>query len=195
MSDIFFTSDQHFGHENIIKFCNRPFSSVSEMNTIIIEKYNSVIGPGDTVYHLGDFCFDQYPDSYFRRLNGNKVFIKGNHDRKPVFSLNWNGIHDIFNLNINKQNIVLCHYAMVVWNKSAHGGWHLYGHSHNTLKEPANFSFDVGVDSWDFYPVSLDQVAQKMEWKKTYRTLFSEINEKHSTENLKINKQFLKYGK
>jgi calcineurin-like phosphoesterase family protein len=197
MANYFFTSDQHFDHENIIKFCNRPFSSVLEMNEAIIQRYNELVMPSDIVYHLGDFCFSQHADAYFRRLHGQKFLIIGNHDRgKNIHKLPWANVYDLADVLINKRQIVLCHYAMRVWKGSSRGSWHLYGHSHNGLKEPNSLSFDVGVDSWNYYPVSLDQIQAKMEWKKSYRELFSEITEKHCEENLQINQKFVgAYGK
>ncbi len=79
-----FTADTHFGHANIIKYCNRPFGSSVEMNETMISNWNKVVQPGDIVYHLGDFCFGRKGyefDIYFNRLNGLIVFIKGNHDK------------------------------------------------------------------------------------------------------------------
>ena len=80
-SRCYFTSDTHFGHANIIKFCNRPFKNVEEMNQKLIENWNSVVGPNDLVFHLGDFAFGGQPLwRYIReQLNGNIILIKGNH--------------------------------------------------------------------------------------------------------------------
>ena len=78
---IFFTSDHHFYHTNIIKYCNRPFQSVEEMNEEMVKRWNSVVNPGDTVYYLGDFSLAKRPVEVFvPRLNGEKHFIMGNHD-------------------------------------------------------------------------------------------------------------------
>ena len=80
---IFVISDPHFNHSNIIPYSNRPFSSVKEMDETIIANWNKTVGPNDTVFCLGDFCFgtkDNIP-YYARQLNGRKILIKGNHDR------------------------------------------------------------------------------------------------------------------
>ncbi len=130
---IFFTSDTHFGHANIIKYCNRPFESVNQMDEVLINNWNSVVRPDDEVYHLGDFSFAD-PKKYVYRLNGKIHLIKGNHDyrRKDRLFLEagivW--VKDLFELKKVDPNIVLCHYAMRVWPKSHYGAWQLYGHSH-----------------------------------------------------------------
>ena len=83
---IYFISDTHFHHSNIIKYCNIPFKDINEMNETIISNWNSIITKDDVLYHLGDFCLsnDDEIKNIFNRLNGNKILIRGNHDRKPV---------------------------------------------------------------------------------------------------------------
>lgn len=78
---IFFTSDHHFCHANIIKYCKRPFESVDQMNEEMVRRWNEVVGDEDTVYYLGDFSLaKQAVELFARRLNGEKHFIMGNHD-------------------------------------------------------------------------------------------------------------------
>lgn len=83
-----YISDLHFGHANILKFDNRPFRNTEEMETALIENWNSTVSAGDTTYILGDFCWGKEPD--WKRivplLNGNKVLIRGNHDLKEMTS-------------------------------------------------------------------------------------------------------------
>ena len=151
---IFFTSDLHLDHKNIIRLSKRPFSSVEEMNEEIIRRHNTIVGENDTVYDLGDRYFGN-PKKYDGRFNGKLIRIKGSHD------------HDIKEprmivLNLeNDISITLCHYAMRSWERSHYATWHLFGHHHGAL-EPYGLSFDIGVDCWDFYPVSLEMVARKM---------------------------------
>lgn len=166
--NIWFTSDTHFGHENIIKYCNRPYPNVRIMDDEIIHNWNSRIQPTDTVYHLGDFCFNNF-NRYFHSLNGQIHFIEGNHDKEAFANRNKFASYNKFKeIRINGQKIVLCHYALRVWNKSHHGSWHIYGHSHGTLPdEPNALSFDVGVDCHNYFPISFEEVATIMK-KKTW---------------------------
>lgn len=178
MSNIFFTSDTHWGHANIIKYCGRPFKSIAEMDDTLIKNWNHVVKPGDTVYHLGDFAF--YKDqkqtrNVIRALNGNIVLIRGNHDKylEPETLQAFGSVHPYYELKVHdkdssrgKQMIILLHFAMRVWDKSHHGSWHLYGHSHGTLKDKNydnnSLSFDVGTDCHGFTPISYDRVKQIM---------------------------------
>jgi len=177
----FFVSDTHFYHSNIIKYCLRPFADAHEMNEVLIANWNNAVSQDDVVYHLGDFAFGDAlgVDRVMRRLNFKHFhFIKGNHD-KPF--LDW--YHNFGNEElarkvtvyphfletwINKNQFILCHYAMRVWNQSHRGSFHLYGHSHGTLPDdPNSKSFDVGVDCHDFMPISLERVLHIMGKKKT----------------------------
>lgn len=178
---IYFTADLHLGHENIIRFCNRPFQSVQEMDETIINNWNSVIKTDDLVYFLGDFHMGSRSEfrKYADRLNGSIYFIPGSHDKYPTrncmiarggsyFSFN-EPIMEI-NTNLvdeygNKRLIVLCHYSMRSWNKSHYASYHLFGHHHGKL-EPYGLSFDIGVDTNNFFPYSLDDVEKKMKTLK-----------------------------
>lgn len=171
---IFFTADSHFWHNNIIKHCNRPFSSVEEMDKTIIDRWNSVVRDNDIVYHLGDFCWKTKVDvweSYVKQLKGTIHLIKGNHDlsRKQISHL-FASVEWLDNIKYNKQDIILCHYAMRVWYKSHHDSWMLYGHSHNLLP-PEGKQLDVGVDCHNFYPVSIDKVFEIMKTREDNKNL------------------------
>ena len=174
---IWFTSDTHFGHANIIRYCDRPYTSPSEMDEALIKNWNQVVSPNDNIYHLGDFTLggEEQAFAYFSRLNGKISVIPGGHDKKWVakgeyISKSGNPIVILPPLETIKLHIpgvkrpqlmVLCHYAMRVWNLSHYGSWHLYGHSHCGL--PAHLkSMDVGVDCWNYFPVTLEQITKKM---------------------------------
>ena len=168
----FFSSDYHLGHANIIKYDKRPFKNVSEMNAAIIDNHNSVVSPKDEFYFIGDFAFSKNPDDIYRwmkQLNGIKYFIKGNHDHtltRKIYSQYGTFLGDMAEIYVNGQLITLNHYSMRVWNKSHHGAWHLYGHSHHSLPEdPNSLSFDVGINGWDYFPISFEQVSEKMATK------------------------------
>lgn len=149
----FFTGDQHFSHVNILKYCDRPFDSIEEMNEAIIKNFNKVVGKKDHTIHVGDFTFKN-PDEFISKLNGDHTFIRGNHDR-------WMGksYHEMWVKTIEKQTIVACHYAMRVWPQSHYGSWQLYGHSHGKLP-PIGLQYDVGVDNNNFFPLSFEQLKK-----------------------------------
>ena len=176
----FFTADHHFGHKNIIKYTNRPFESVGEMDQVMADRWNSVVSPDDMVYHLGDFTLLRFAQfkSYVNRLNGIIRVVPGGHDYRWLGEyyqdVTWFknvGVIDPLvtkTFPVNRDGsaqatiVVLCHYAMRVWDRSHYGSLHLYGHNHCTIEDPVPNSMDVGVDCNDFYPVSLEQVLEKL---------------------------------
>lgn len=157
MPDIWFTSDQHFGHDNIRKYCSRPFDSVHEMNATMTERHNALVKTGDLVYHLGDFAFANH-SRYLARLNGKHHLILGNHDRPgrlrdtPFLSQ-----QSTLLLRTDAQLLWLSHYAHRTWPQSHYGTIHLYGHSHGTLPGVGR-SMDVGVDTHGYQPYNLDEI-------------------------------------
>ena len=158
MTKYFFTGDEHFYHNNIIKYCNRPFKSVEEMNNIIIAKHNEKVSPDDIVIHCGDFALNSNTEEVLeiqKRLMGHHQYIKGSHDK-------WNpNLPYILELKISKEIfVVACHYAMRTWPKSHYGSYLAYGHSHGRLPTFPN-SWDVGVDNNNFYPVELKDFIKK----------------------------------
>ena len=162
---IYFSSDHHFNHINILKHTQRPFSSVQEMDSEMISRWNSVIKDRDEVYYLGDLTLGNWgtAKSYLDRMNGRIKFIEGNHDKRWFKSLDPKlQLPPIYELNYMNKTIVLSHYSLRSWNKSFHGSYSLFGHSHGELP-PYGKSFDIGVDCWNFYPVSIEQVFEKME--------------------------------
>ena len=168
---VFFTSDTHFNHPAVIPLSKRPFASVEEMNEAIIERWNSRVKKGDRVYHLGDVALGRLDDArnILWRLNGQLFLIRDNHDKVAEQKLvreRFVWIKDYFNLKVGDQKIVLCHYAFRTWNCSHHGAWNLFGHSHGSLPELDGYlQCDVGVDCWDFYPASYEEIDLKMTTK------------------------------
>jgi len=158
-----FTADLHLNHLAILGYCNRPFSSIGEMNEELILRWNECVGSEDTIYHVGDFCFGD-PKKYLSRLNGRVFLLNGSHDRSSRDYVLKDRIIEIQPLNDeygNPRTIVLSHYALRSWPKSHYASWHLYGHHHGKL-EPYGLSFDVGVDTNNFYPYSLEDVEKRM---------------------------------
>jgi calcineurin-like phosphoesterase family protein len=154
------------------------------MDQELIKRWNSVVGSCDLVYHLGDYAFShnkEYLHTLRARLNGKIILIAGNHDRDKA--LKESRIDTIYGhtksagiktypmvrIDLAGQQIILCHYAMRVWDKSHWGIWHLYGHSHGSLPDdPRSLSYDVGVDKNNFTPLLFEEVKEIMS-KKTFK--------------------------
>lgn len=192
MTNVFFTSDTHYGHANIIKYCSRPYADVHEMDEALIANHNGVVGPKDVVYHLGDFGFAKmdYIERILGRLNGRIRLIQGNHDgwMSDVHKKGGVEAHHKFGKLRNVEwikryheiegpakmaggrrvKICLFHYAIGSWHCAHRGAWMLHGHSHGQYKHSWPMTTkskiaDVGVDSWDYRPVSMDQIKELME--------------------------------
>ena len=174
---VFFTSDTHFGHSNIIKYCQRPFNSAEHMDEVLINNWNEVVSPKDIVFHLGDFCFgsDKEWIKILQRLNGTKYLILGNHDLKKI--ANSNQIKDYFaDINmqmrvvVDKQKMLLNHYPFLCFEGGYQNVWQLFGHVHSSkhstgldkerLVHLFPTQYDVGVDNNNYRPVSFSQVSQ-----------------------------------
>lgn len=165
MSKTWFTADWHFGHGNIIRHCKRPFSGVHEMNYAMTERLNDLVKEDDTLYMLGDMTGKgDSPTKYLEQLRCQKIFlIRGNHDCKQLPLRRLAGVADLAHVEVEGQQIVLCHYAMRTWKNQHRGSWMLYGHSHGKLaRVPGQLSFDVGVDCWSFEPLDFEKVKQEM---------------------------------
>ncbi len=187
---IWFTADTHFAHANIIRYCHRPFASVQEIDALLVERWNSTVAPGDTIYHLGDFTLkgiDVFA-ACAQKLNGRISILPGSHDHRWLSEFRPDTIASLSNYPVEvlrplvslefpelgtgryAQVIVLCHYAMRLWDRSHYGAWHLYGHSHGTL--PAyGLSLDVGVDCHGYRPLSLEALALKLRGIQVLRRL------------------------
>lgn len=177
--NIWFTSDTHFGHNNIIKYCNRPFTSVEEMDEHLIQSWNQLVNVDDLIICGGDFslCNTKKTKSVLSQLNGNKILIRGNHEKsvlgnKETRDFFNGGIYDLLNITIiddeveyGFQDIILCHYPMLTWDKSHRGSWQLFGHVHGMLDNNPALSpnqMDIGVDSHNFKPISYQEVKEQI---------------------------------
>ena len=162
---IWFTSDEHFGHNKIIEYSDRPFDTVEEMDEAIISNHNQVVRTNDLVVHAGDFTLWKnlkgIYEKYIDRLNGKHIFLRGSHD----YWLKGKNNSEIWDGNIriddNRYYIVVCHYAMRVWPRSHYNSYQLYGHSHGRLA-PEGKQHDIGVDNNKFFPVSAKQIVEIM---------------------------------
>lgn len=182
---VFFTSDLHFGHENVLRFDNRPFKNVDEMDAELIRCWNNKVGKGDLVYVLGDFIWktrnDEAPE-LIKKLNGQIILIKGNHDRflhnaKAKNALA--GIKDYDDIVVTLEDgttkrCILSHYFIPMYNGHRYQGIHLHGHSHFTDEADIevdiannlnalgfrNEIYNVGCMYWNFEPVTLDEIIK-----------------------------------
>ena len=169
---VFFISDTHFNHENILKYENRPFNSVKEMNEEMIKLWNSVVKPGDVVYHLGDVGVKK--DNLYdilNQLNGTIYLIKGNHDysilndTRIVNRFEWVKDYHVIRKLINKK-IILFHFPIQVWDSEHYGAIHLFGHIHsnpnNVMKYQIPNSFNVSADVIGLKPISLYDILKQI---------------------------------
>ncbi|ODT74484.1 MAG: hypothetical protein ABS76_36850 [Pelagibacterium sp. SCN 64-44] len=163
---VLFTADTHFGHQNIIRFCNRPFRDIDEHDEVLIANWNAAVQPGDVVWHLGDFGYrgdNARLAKNFDRLNGVKNLIIGNHDRPFVREkLPWNSVEHMADIVVDGRRLILSHYAMRVWPAMRRGVYMLFGHSHTNLAGNAQ-SCDVGVDAFQYRPVTLDEIRAHLD--------------------------------
>jgi len=180
---ILFTSDQHFGHANIIKFLERPFRDVHEMDQTLIDAWNDAVGPDDVVYHLGDFTLTDSLSPWIHALTfGQLIIVPGSHDWRWMRKFDQGEFGDRvviesplltleFPSGRKHPNVVaLCHYPMLSWERSHYGSLHLHGHSHCTIPDSRSGDIqmppgqkqgkriDIGVDCWNFKPVHLEQL-------------------------------------
>lgn len=150
-----FTADEHYGHTKIIEYNNRPFSSIEEMDEALKTYFNLVVRKDDVTIHAGDFAWKN-PKEYIAKLNGSHIFLRGSHDHWLPHSAKY-----IWRKHIDSQLVIVCHYAMRVWECSHYGSWQLYGHSHGKLV-PEGKQYDVGVDNNMYYPVSFNMLVDIM---------------------------------
>ncbi len=170
---IWFTADLHFGHTNIMKYCNRPFSSTEEMDKTILDNINGYVMQDDELYILGDFAMPgrhrlDYALSCFNKINcKNIILIKGNHDSPEILEFPWKAVYQYLELNLTgKTPLVLFHFPMEEWDGYYKNSIHLHGHQHNLSPSKSEVrKFDVGVDTWKFCPVPLIEIERLAETK------------------------------
>jgi len=175
---VWFTSDWHLGHKNIVgpdvsnwKSGYRDFKSLDQMNDTIINNINSLVMPDHILFNVGDICIRDNPRSWYDRINCNNNYIcVGNHDRLSKLKQIPNAIvSDIFKVKFNNEDlrVFMSHYAHRVWDRSHHGAYHIYGHSHNSLADDWGLSLDVGIDSiyakfGEYRPISYRELENYM---------------------------------
>lgn len=169
-----FTSDLHFGHANVITYCNRPFSSVEEMDAELIRRWNVLVGIADTVHILGDFalCKNERRKEILCLLNGTKILVRGNHDGdakdcKKLFHF----VCERTTIRLSKKlNVDMCHFPYTPADDrypdkhpQDRGNWLLHGHVHQHWKRKGR-QINVGVDVWGYTPVSKEQILEVIQF-------------------------------
>jgi calcineurin-like phosphoesterase family protein len=180
MSNIWFSSDSHFSHYNIIAYCKRPYYTIHEMNKGMTENWNAVIKNEDIVYYLGDFSLsERVVPEILPKLNGKKILVVGNHDSahpsnrkykgaiERYLSYGFSEIHEQLELD----DFILCHFPYAykdgdaskdryaAWRPKDNGQWLLCGHEHERFKV-RDKQINVGVDAWEMKPVSFDALKE-----------------------------------
>lgn len=160
---VFFTSDHHFGEARRLGIDRRPFESAAAMDDAMTARWNAAVAPSDEVWHLGDVAKSRESGAIadlLATLNGRKRLIRGNNDDDATASASasgWDAVEHYAEIHLGDRHLVLCHYPFRTWNGIGRGSINLHGHSHGRLK-PVPRQHDVGVDVWEFRPVSLDAI-------------------------------------
>lgn len=161
---IYFTSDTHFFHDNIIGYCDRPFLNTQMMNEVLIERWNRVVKPEDTIYHLGDFSMGVKENIpvILERLNGYKILIRGNHDRSAEYmkQSGFNEVHEKMFLNTEYGMMFLAHIPTPNGHWAETAKYHLCGHVHDLWIKKESM-INVGTDVWDFTPRTISELVEE----------------------------------
>ena len=167
----YFIADTHFGHENIITLCNRPFTDLTDMNTTLAQNWNARVRDQDDIYIVGDFWYRGSGDGAVKaakQLKGRKHLITGNHDKKflssPAFQEQFVEVEELLSITHDGARIVLCHYPLAEWEGYYRGSWHIYGHIHNNRNEAFAYmktqerALNAGVEITQYMPVTFAEL-------------------------------------
>ena len=164
MNKIYLIADTHFNHDNIIKYCDRPFSDIEEMNSTIISNSNSVVDKDDIVYHLGDFILGDNISDFINKLNGKIYLVRGNHDGKSINFYNNIGLEVVpTQTRLDEYKIILSHRPLEN-NQILNGYINIHGHIHNAKLDS---SFDsskhrcVSVEVINYMPIEIENVRKE----------------------------------
>lgn len=163
---IWYTADLHFGHANIIGFCDRPFASAEAMDEALLANLQACVAPDDELWIIGDFAFGRaakragYLAGMFASVPGRKHLVNGNHDGEAARALPWASVQDVARVRDGEHVFLLCHYPMITWDGARRGALQLFGHVHQNWRGTRN-SVNVGVDVWDFRPIAADEIAAR----------------------------------
>lgn len=177
---LFFTSDTHFHHTNILEFCKRPWSNIKTHDLALIQNWNKVVPEDGIVIHAGDLCMTASTDyirELVKQLNGTIHLVMGNHDyrnrmdRNIIRNIFENRVYDILEFSVQDYyNFIICHYPLLYWHRGFH---HLHGHIHSGLNSTASevvpehfMRYDIGVDNNNYTPISLEELVSIFMEKK-----------------------------
>jgi len=160
----YFTADTHFGHKLMVE--KRPFETMEEHDTTIIDNINDICLAGDVLYIIGDIAFGDL-DSYVKRIKPQIHLVTGNHDHKKTrkYPFAWSGYYK----KCKEPRAILCHFPMVAWDCSHYGSYMLHGHCHGAYVDKTKRILDVGVDTHDFKPWSVEEIIAELE-PRPYRS-------------------------
>lgn len=188
-SKVFFTSDTHFGHKNILRFCNRPWATIAEHDQALIQNWNDIVLEDAVVFHLGDFCYKGggFPTIQHLKglLHGQIVLIRGNHDPDTRKTQNFQklqqlftGVYDLLQIEVEGQRILMSHYPLLTWPHAygQHPTWQLFGHVHLRKRITSLDAFtveqccrptqyEVGVDLNGYRPISFQNLKERIEYQ------------------------------
>lgn len=178
MSRIWYTSDLHFGHDNIRKYEHRPWEDIESMREGLIERWNSKVKDNDDVYILGDFAWrggrmsvDDI-NEVVKKLNGKKHLIIGNHDeawvnRSDVKTRLWEEMVYYKRIVDNGKIVIMCHYPLESWDRQRFASIHIHGHLHSQEPKINQLNrYNCGCDRWDYYPVTLQEMIDELGYKE-----------------------------
>ena len=177
---IYFISDTHFGHVNVIRFCNRPYADVDEMNEALVSNWNARVRGNDTVYILGDLFFRcENPQNILCRLRGKKKLLLGNHDgswmHKVTISDYFESVDTMLEVSDGQHGLTLCHYPMLSW-KHARRSYMIHGHIHNDTSADfwpllcaRDHVLNACVEINGYQPVTFDELLENNRiWKSAH---------------------------
>lgn len=176
--NVFFISDTHFYHKNIITFCNRPYQDVDEMNHSLIDNWNNTVNDDSIIFHLGDFAFSNSnaAKEIKSQLKGKIHLILGNHDYKVFNDQTLRNMFEFvgpqLRIIIDNRVIYLNHFPFLCYNNSMKTNWNLHGHVHSGPNAKGNEigrlilrdrgQYDVGVDNNNYRPISYKEIKEKL---------------------------------
>jgi calcineurin-like phosphoesterase family protein len=166
---LFFTSDTHFRDARVMRIDRRPFATVADHDASLIRLWNETVQDEGQVWHLGDFAkgSSEQVAELLSRLNGAKHLIIGNNDTDATFEARgWSSVQHYKELFVEDHLLILCHYPFRTWNQMGRKSIDLHGHSHAKLK-PMPRQYDVGVDAWNFRPVTLQTLVSSRQRRPT----------------------------